>query len=203
MKILTFTATVLATILLLSFTSVKHGDGKYTVDASKSSVEWIGKKLTGKHMGSLTLKSGEIVIGGHGISSANFDIDMTTIKCTDMTGESAEDLENHLKADDFFGTKKFPIASIVLVGASPITDGKDGHNFSIKGNLTIKEITNEVTFPATVTIGDKQVEVKAKVVFDRTKWGIKYKSKSVFDDLGDKFIYDDIELNINLVANLQ
>ena len=141
-------------------------------------------------------------MGGHGIKSANFDIDMTTINCTDMSGESASDLESHLKADDFFGTEKHPIASIVMISATAFKD-EEGNNFNIKANLTIKGITEEVAFPAKVTIGDKQVTLVAKIVFDRTKYGIKYKSKTVFEDLGDKFIYDDVDLNVNLVAILQ
>ena len=203
MKFFISFAAFLSISCLLAFTPLKHGDGKYQVDVTKSTIEWVGKKFTGEHSGKLSLKSGEIVMGGHGISSANFDIDMTTIDCTDLEGESAEDLENHLRADDFFGTDKFPIASIVMVSAGALTDDKNGNNFNITANLTIKGITNEITFPALVSIGDKQVTMKTKVVFDRTKWGIKYKSKTVFDDLGDKFIYDDVELNISLAANLQ
>ena len=180
-----------------------HGDGKYQVDVSKSTIEWIGKKLTGEHSGTLSLKSGEIVMGGHAISSANFEIDMTTISSTDLKWETAEDLINHLKADDFFGTEKFPTASIVMLSASPLTNDNNGNNYSIKATLTMKDIANEITFPAQVNIGDKQVTLTANVIFDRTKWGIKYNSKTIFDDLGDKFIYDDIELKISIVANSQ
>jgi len=194
---------VLGMAALVSFAPILHGDGTYTTDVSKSNIEWVGKKLTGQHSGTLTFKSGEIKMGGHGISSANFVIDMTTITCTDLKGESKEDLESHLRSDDFFGTKKHPMALIKLVSATALTEDKNGNNFTIKANLTIKGITNEITFPAKVTIGDKQVKLTAKLVFDRTKWGIKYKSKTIFDDLADKFIYDDIDMNISVVANLK
>ena len=203
MKFLSSFTVILSIGFLLAFAPAMHGDGKYQVDVSKSTIEWIGKKLTGEHSGTLSLKSGEIVIGGHAISSANFEIDMTTISSTDLKGETAEDLINHLKADDFFGTEKFPTASIVMLSASPLTNDNNGNNYSIKATLTMKDIANEITFPARVNIGDKQVTLKANVIFDRTKWGIKYKSKTIFDDLGDKFIYDDIELKISIVANLQ
>ena len=185
----------------LAFTTVVHGDGKYQIDVANSSIQWTGEKFTGEHSGNLSFKNGEIVMGGHGISSANFVIDMTTIDCTDLKGESAEDLESHLRAEDFFYTKKFPEATITLVSANAQIGDKHGNNFDIRANLTIKGITHEISFPAQVKIGDKQVTLKAKVIFDRTKWGIHYKSKSLFDDLGDKFIYDDIELNISLIAN--
>lgn len=201
MKFLLSITAFLAISTQLAFTTVVHGDGKYQIDVSNSNIEWIGKKFTGEHSGNLTFESGEISMVGHGISSANFVIDMTTIDCTDLQGESEEDLESHLKAEDFFHTKKFPEASITMVSANAQAGDKHGNNFDIRANLTIKGITHEISFPAQVQIGDKQVTLKAKVIFDRTKWGIHYKSKSLFDDLGDKFIYDDIELNISLTAN--
>lgn len=194
---------ILSTVALLSFTAAIHGDGTYKVDTSESNIEWVGKKFTGEHSGNLALKSGQIVMGGHGISSAKFIIDMTTIKCTDMTGESASDLESHLRNEDFFSTEKHPTAIVEMIKAEALTDDKNGNNFGIKANLTIKGITNEVSFPAQVNILDKKVELKATITFDRTKWNIKYKSKTIFPDLGDKFIYDEIDLNVSLLANLQ
>ena len=188
---------------LLAFTPLMHGDGTYKVDVSKSSIEWVGKKFTGEHSGDLTLKSGEIVMGGHSIKSATFTIDMTTIKCTDLKGESAEDLESHLRNKDFFNTKKFPEATITMVSAAALTGDANGNNFTIQAKLTLKGITGDISFPALVTIGDKQVTLKAKVVFDRSKYNVTYRSTSIFDDLGDKFIYDDIDLNVTLVGILQ
>jgi len=203
MRFFLSTAAILAVTALLSFSPAMHGDGTYQVDAAKSKIEWVGKKLTGEHSGNLSLKSGEIVMGGHGITSGHFIIDMTTIDCTDLSGESAEDLEGHLRADDFFGTKKFPTANVKMISASALTGDANGNNFSIVANLTLKDITHEITFPAKVQIGDKQVTVNAQIQFDRTKWGIEYKSKTVFDNLGDKFIYDDIALTVSLTANLK
>lgn len=188
---------------LLSFTVELHGDGTYILDASKSNIEWLGKKFTGEHSGDLSLKSGQIVLGSHGIASAKFVIDMTTIDCTDMEGEHAEDLESHLKDDDFFSSVKFPTATIEMISATSLTEEANGNNFDIKANLTIKGITHEISFPAKLNILDHKVEFMAKVVFDRTKWGIKYKSKTIFTDLGDKFIYDDIDLKVKLIADLQ
>ena len=203
MKSLLNTLVIFSSIILLSFTSSMHGDGTYKIDVSGSKIEWIGKKFSGEHSGDLSFKSGQIVMGGHGLKASKFVMDMPTIKCTDLSGESAEDLESHLKNDDFFSTEKFPTATIELISAAAIPTDKTGNNFSLKANLTIKGITNEISFPAKVIILNKKVEVTAKVVFDRTKWDIKYKSKTIFPDIGDKFIYDDIALNISIVADLQ
>lgn len=178
-----------------------HGNGHYLIDNQKSVIEWKGEKFTGDHSGTIQVKSGSITMGNHMASKGNFVIDMNTIICTDMEGDSKKDLENHLREDDFFSVSKFPEATFAITGCNPLKD-ENGNNCTIKGNLTIKGITNEVSFPTLITISGHVLNAKAELKFDRTKWDIKYKSKSVFDDLGDKFIYDDITMKINLVASV-
>ena len=194
------------TLLALAFISFKvpviHGDGSYTIDPSISTVERVGKKFTEDHVGTIGFKNGNIVMSGHGIASGKFEIDMTTINCTDLSGESKEDLEGHLRSDDFFSTEKFPTVLFVINSSVPLQGDPNGNNLTIKGDLTIKGITNEVQFPALVKIADQAITAKATITFDRTKWDIKYKSKTIFADLGDKFIYDDVDLKVMLVGNL-
>lgn len=166
----------------------------YKVDLEKSALTWTGKKLTGSHSGSINLKSGTLAFSGKKLIEGGFIIDMNSIKDADKS----EGLEKHLKADDFFGTDKFPTSSFVI---KKITN-TNANTVNITGNLTIKGVSNSITFPATVAwAADGSVIANAdKITIDRTKWGIKYKSKSVFTDLGDKFIYDDFELSVKLVA---
>lgn len=165
----------------------------YKVDAEKSSIAWLGKKLTGSHNGSIALKSGSLIFNGKTLTGGDFVIDMTTIKDADKS----ENLEKHLKADDFFGTDKFATSTFVI---KKVTG--NGSNINVTGNLTIKGITNSITFPATLAWNaDGSVTATAsKVIVDRTKFGIKYKSKSIFPDVGDKMINDEFELAIKLVA---
>jgi len=71
----------------------------------------------------------------------------------------------------------------------------------VYGNLTIKGISKEVGFKALIGIGADRAEVTTPAfTVDRTQWGVNYGSKSVFDDLGDKFVNDDIGLSISLKA---
>jgi len=193
----------LVALALLSFKSpIIHGGGNYTIDADKSNIEWVGKKLTEDHIGTIKLKNGFIEIANHSIASGKFEMDMSTIICTDLSGESKEDLEGHLRSDDFFSTKKHPTASFEISSSAPLQGDPNGNNLTINGKLTIKGITNEIQFPALLKITDHAITTKATIKFDRTKWDIKYKSKSIFADLGDKFIYDDIELKVTLEGNL-
>jgi polyisoprenoid-binding protein YceI len=165
----------------------------YKVDASKSSITWVGKKLTGSHNGTIDLQSGSLSFNGKKLAGGNFVIDMTTIKDADKSAN----LEKHLKADDFFGTDKFASSTFTIKKVAG-----NGNTVNVTGDLTIKGITNSITFPATlVWNADGSVTASAdKVSVDRTKYGIKYKSKSIFPDVGDKMINDEFELAIKLVA---
>lgn len=166
----------------------------YKVDPAKSSLTWVGKKLTGGHNGTIALQSGTLLFDGKKLSGGNFAINMATIK----DAEGSDKLEGHLKADDFFGVDKFPASTFVI---KKIAAGS-GNSVSVTGDLTIKGITNSISFPAAVVWNaDGSVAATAdKIIVDRTKYGIKFRSKGVFPDIGDKMIYDDFELAIKLSA---
>ncbi|MBC7567782.1 MAG: YceI family protein [Pedobacter sp.] len=166
----------------------------YKVDAKKSSLTWVGKKLTGSHNGSIALQSGNLLFDGKKLSGGNFVINMTTIKDADKSDK----LEGHLKADDFFGVDKFATSTFTVRKVIP---GK-GNNVTVTGDLTIKGIASSVSFPALVVWNsDGSVTATAdKIIVDRTKYGIKFRSKGMFPDVGDKMIYDEFELAIKLVA---
>ena len=124
---------------------------------------------------------------------------MQSINCTDLEGDSKGQLEGHLKADDFFGVANFPTSTINVIS----TTTKGGNNYMVTANLTIKGITEKITFPATIEVSTENVTVAAKLSVDRTKFGIKYGSSSFFDKLGDKAIENNFDLEVNLVAKKQ
>ena len=165
----------------------------YTADLQKSSITWMGKKLAGSHKGTVALKSGTLIFNGKKLAQGGFVADMPTIK----EDAGNKNLETHLKSADFFGVDKFPEASFVI---SSVTGS--GAAVNVTGDLTIKGIKVPMTFPATLTWNaDGTVTAKAdKIVVDRTKFDIKFKSKSIFSDIGDNFIYDEFELGVNIVA---
>lgn len=169
----------------------------YKLDTEKSTIEWTGRKVTGTHTGTLKFGSGAINHNG-ALKGGNFIIDMTSIKTTDLQGEWAEKLDGHLKNEDFFATDKFATAKFVITKLGK-ANAEGVQN--IVGNLTIKGITKELSFPATVKVNNGVLTATAKnVKIDRTKYDIKYGSKSFFDSLGDKAIDNDFELNISIVA---
>ncbi|WP_229359328.1 YceI family protein [Flectobacillus major] len=175
----------------------KAADANYTVDNQASKLVWTGKKVTGAHTGNISLSAGNLVVANNKLKSGSFEIDVASLTVTDLTDKDYNaKLVGHLKADDFFATDKFPKAKFVTTAVT----AKGGDNYEIAGKLTIKGITSDVKFPATVKVEKNKVSAQAKIVVDRTKYDIKFRSKNFFENLGDKAIDNDFELDVNLVA---
>jgi polyisoprenoid-binding protein YceI len=160
------------------------------IDTAKSSIEWVGKKVTGQHNGTVNFKDGALVFRGNQLKGGSFTVDMTSLTATDLTGEYQGKLNGHLKADDFFGTEKFPTALLVFkkIGA------KATNVYTVTADLTIKGITKPVTFD--ITVNGSTASTAFNV--DRTLYDIKYGSKSFFESIGDKAINDEFELKVTL-----
>jgi polyisoprenoid-binding protein YceI len=194
MKIKLYLALIaLATI---SFAFIKKATN-FVVDPAKSKLTWTAKKVTGAHTGNINLSSGVLNVEGTELKSGTFEIDTKTITNNDLDDESSRNkLLNHLKSDDFFGVEKYPTAKLDITSAV----SKGSNTYDVKGNLTIKGITNPIEFPATVTVSGNTLNATAKITVDRTKYGIKYRSSNFFEGLGDKVIYDNFDLDVNIVA---
>ncbi|MCO4794602.1 MAG: YceI family protein [Bacteriovoracaceae bacterium] len=182
---------------LFSFASNASSKTGYEILTKKSNLKWTGKKVTGKHFGSVELTNGKLEFEGDDLKGGQFEIDMTSIKVEDITNkEWNTKLENHLKNDDFFSVTKHKTAKVVI---KDVIFGKGGV-YNVTADLTIKGITKPVLFDATVTKKKGMITANAKIVFNRTLWDVKYKSGKFFKDLGDKLIYDDVEIEVKLVA---
>lgn len=175
----------------------------YKVDISKSDVKWHAKKVTGEHKGNITLSSGQLDVQGSKVVGGTFAFDMNSITCSDIKdAEYNQKLVGHLKSDDFFSVEKNPTATFKITSVKPIAGATAGKpNTTVTGDLTIKGITKSLSFPATVTVQDGVANAKADVTVDRSKFDIRYGSKSFFDNLGDKAIYDDFVVSLDITAN--
>ena len=181
--------------LAFAFIATALSAQTYTIDTEASSIKWLGKKVTGQHEGTIKLQTGTIIQQGD-VLAGIFGIDMTSIVCTDLDEGTGAKLVGHLSSEDFFNVAAFNSAIFNIKSITPKDDGTS----TVKGALTIKGITNEISFPAKVNFGDGGMKATASFSIDRTKWNIKYGSGSFFDNLGDKAIYDDIEFELNLVS---
>ena len=175
---------------------------KKAVDPSSSLLLWEGKKVTGKHNGSVKIKAGDVYVDNGKVTGGSFDIDFTTIDVLDLKdAEMNSKLVNHLKSDDFFSAGSHPVGKFVITSAEPMTDDK-GNNMKINGTLTIKGITKPVSFPSKVTVADGKLSATADFKIDRTLWDIKFRSGKFYENLGDNLISDDFEIKLNLVAKV-
>lgn len=169
----------------------------YNVDTKTTTATWLGKKVTGQHTGNINISKGTVTSDGKNITGGTIEFDMNSITNTDLTDpEWNAKLIGHLKSDDFFAVAKNPTATFVITKAV----AKGDNNYDVTGKLTIKGITNEITFPAMIKMDGKTLVTVAKISVNRTKYDIKYGSASFFESIGDKAINDDFELNVNVVA---
>ena len=169
-----------------------------TVSTSESTITWKAAKVTGEHYGKVKLSDAKMDYANGKITGGSFEMDMTSITVEDITdANSNKRLTDHLKSDDFFSVEKFNKSSFKIKEAKS-SNGKD---YQITGDLTIKGITNPVTFPAKVEVVGGKITATAKITFDRTKFDLKYRSGSYFENLADKLIYDEVSLDVKLVAN--
>jgi polyisoprenoid-binding protein YceI len=193
---------------------VENADGKsLKIDPSSSNIEWIGTKVSGYHIGNLKLEAGEISMEDGIITGGKITMDMKSIAVTgpDGSDEKANNkLMGHLLSDDFFSSEKFPEAGFEITGVKQFEgaerDTADVRQESlnkykvtdpshiVSGNLTIKDVTKNISFPAKITITDNSITAVAKFNIDRTQWNITYPGKP--DDL----IRNEIHFGISIKA---
>lgn len=181
----------LAMVFGVATASTEPIDGeKKTVNVEKSKVTWKAYKVGGGHVGSIQLKEGALMFDKGKLTGGEFVVDMTTLVPTDVEGESKSKLTNHLKSDDFFGVENHPTSKLVFTKAEAFNK----NSYTVTGNLTIKGITNPITL--VVSVYDNKATATMKV--DRAKYNVKYGSGSFFENLGDKTIYDEFDLVVEL-----
>jgi polyisoprenoid-binding protein YceI len=176
--------------------TLSFADGEYNVDGAASTCTWVGKEASGSsHTGDIQFHKGSLSILDNTFSTAFIGIDMNSINCTDLEGEAKGNLEGHLKSDDFFGTDKHQYAMLAVEAIKT----KEGSSMAV-GKLTIKDITQPVGFPITMTKDGDDIVVDGTLTFDRSDFDVRFRSDKWYSDLGDKLIYNDITLSVHVVA---
>ena len=176
--------------------SVSQGE-KYMIDMKESVLTWEGSMVFGfeeEHVGYVHLSKGELMIEKDQLVGGIFEIDMNTIEYKDKEDKNTP--IKHLKSPDYFDVEKFPISTFSITKVAYAVRG----NIKVTGDLTIKGITNPVTFPAKIEVKDGIVKANGKLVIDRTQWGIRYRSGKFYDNLADQAVSDNIEILMKIVA---
>ena len=169
----------------------------FKIEPSESIIAWTGRKVTGFHNGTIAIKSGGLNISEGKITGGKFIIDTTSIKDLDIIDpENFAKFSAHLASADFFSSEKFPEAVFEVVSATAETETE----YTINGNLTIKDITNPISFKVTAFVEGDIVKAAGKITIDRTKYNMNFRSGNFFEKLGDTLIYNDFDLDVSIIA---
>lgn len=177
-------------------------DGRLDVDASF--IHWTGRNLFNFHTGALKLKEGFVDIRQGNLVGGEFQIDMDSMSCTDLTDSKMNRmLIDHLRSDDFFSVGDHPVATFTVTSANRISGVSDGlPNHRITGELTLRGARVPLSFDALVAgKEDGSYVAQAMVDFDRTLWGSIYGSGKFFSRLGQHVVNDVIHLHLKVATH--
>lgn len=171
------------------------GDG---VDLEKSTVTWTAAKVTGSHTGTVQIQEGALELSDDGtLTGGSFVIDMSSIANTDMDGGGKTKLEGHLKSPDFFDVANHPTATLAITNVASRGPG----SYRVTADLTIKGITKPIKFNVEMGEEDGAKVATSTIIVDRAEYDVRYGSGAFFDDLKDKVIYDEFNLDVKLVMS--
>jgi len=169
-------------------------DKKFEIVPTQSNIEWVGRKVTGSHNGTVALKEGELILTEGKLAGGKLVVDTTSIKVLDITDLATnEQFAGHMASDDFFSSREYPEATLEILSV-------EGNR--VEGHLTIKGIANRIGFDVSVSATDDLLIATAKLIVDRTKYEMKFRSGNFFKDLGDTLIYNDFELYVSVTAEV-
>lgn len=183
-----------------------HGSFSLAVDPTACRVEWTGRNRTTRHFGTVPLSTGELRFKDGRLAFGFFELNMTALTNENLADASlAALLIEHLKSRDFFLVDVFPNARFETTHVTSILGVGSGEpNFEVEGQLTLRGITRELRFPATVErLDDGRLTVEAHFDLDRTSWGAKYGSGRFFEKLGMHLVHDRVSIQLRLVTAYQ
>jgi polyisoprenoid-binding protein YceI len=175
-----------------------------SLDLAASTITFLGTKPVGEHYGTFKVSEGALMAKEGKVVGGEFTIDITSLQITDEGGESyKENLEGHLLSEDFFKAEEFPAANFVITSVTEISDEAaaaskvENANYLVSGNLTLRDTTNNITFPARIEMGEEGLRAVANFNIDRTWWKMHYGNDQ---SLGDKFIRPEVNIGLDIVA---
>lgn len=178
-----------------------------------STMNWRGFKthVPWDHTGMIKIAGGEINMEGENMVAGSFHVDMNSIALTGSLKDNEEKskrLIGHLRSDDFFAVDSFPTTKFDITRVVAMEGDSVKATHMISGNLTIRGITKNISFPAMVMMHDQKLHIKAETfTIDRTEWNVMYDSESWIGEITEatkeKLIDHNIELDFDLMAQLQ
>jgi polyisoprenoid-binding protein YceI len=184
-----------------------EGAGTYTVDVASSNLEWRGWKIikASEHKGTISIKEGQLSVENGKLVAGSFTIDMNSIKNTDLTDTGYQKkLVGHLMAEDFFNVAKFPTGKFEIVSVAE--KASEGYTHELSGNLTLRDSTRKISFPANIKVEGNTVTANGKATINRLDWGVNYDSKNLSlaeaaqKKVKDGIVNNEMDITISLKA---
>lgn len=217
-KLIIFTFFISAFVLISACTNAPRGDKakisdaehtaeqagqSFKVDTAASGVRFTGHGVGKNHPGEFSFSSGHVTIANNQVAGGEFTINIKSMDLEQKDAMFQQKLKPHLLSGDFFDAEKFGSAQFVITKVEPYNSNSadtsiiEGANFNVSGNLTLKDVTKNITFPAKIVLDDNNVNAKANFDIDRRQWQMNYGNDK---SLGDKFISETVNINLDLQA---
>lgn len=183
----------------------KTGGGEtFIVDTVNSWIRFTGYGVGKNHPGTFKLNYGRVTASEQQVTGGIFVMDITSM-AMEQDGDMIENkLRPHLLSGDFFDAATFGTSRFEITGVEtykPREEEKkslvDGANFAVSGNLQIKDVTKNITFPARIDMDGNTLKAKANFDIDRRQWQMNYGNDKT---LGDKFISEKVNIEFYLEA---
>ena len=147
-----------------------------------------------------------MLVKDNALTGGSFTINVASLTNNDLASDadSKGKLEGHLKSPDFFDVAKYPTAKFEITSVAPFvadSTSKDvvlkDATHTISGNLTLKDSTKNISFPARVTVDANTAAATADFNIDRTMWGMNYKGP---DNPQDWVISKTVNIQLRIAA---
>lgn len=182
----------------------------YTIDEAASKISWKAYHKGGlnprfgtlKGSGTLSAEADKLTSGSVEFDIKSLTTDPKAVDAAASEGKTSVDLDGHLKSPDFFDAEKFPTAKFEISSVAAFDPAKDKSalpdaNAVVSGNLTLKDKTVNITFPAKVSVSGEELSLQSKFTINRQEWGLAYGAEG---DPKDWMISPDIDIELDVKA---
>ena len=171
-------------LLMASFASIQAQE--LQLITASSTFEWTGKAAFSAYSltGTLTATNGILSVSNDSIITLKVTIDMKSLD------HENGDLKKHLRSKDFFEVNTFTKAQFKLTQPAIISN----NTVSLIGEMTIKDVTH----PETIIASFNGQKLTFSHTMNRTIYGVKFNSPSIFKKLKENAIADQFELKGSL-----
>lgn len=176
----------------------KTPEGDLFTVTQGSTISFYGATPSNSEKGTFGVSKGAIYVKDGNITAGNVTVDVAgmTVTTKDLPNAQKEKLKNHLLGKEFLNIQEHPEVIFDITEVTTL-EGDDKNTHTITGNLAMNGKTNSITFPANVEMAQGKFGARASFVINRKDWGIVYGNDK---SLGDKWIYDKVEMTLAIEA---